>query len=406
MTFSDITQRTRLAGLFAFMIVSIDSLRVLPFLKPWGADLHNLRVYQICAHGGSPYGIDARTCGDLWDRPMIYPPLMYRLFFWTRWISLERAMYVWCAVLVVAFVAVLYAWVRLVARETEARRDDRSALVVFCGLLLLQFPFAFSLERGSTDAPAIVLFTLSAYLFERRKIAAAGAAAGLATSYKLYPAFACLVIALGLLISAWRRRDFAKTDCVRFGAGALAAFLASSALFPDARYYFFTVLPHFATVVTHPGIDTHSIPSFVGADFPLFARAIAVLLVAVWAYAAQAGLAARGPIVFAGALAMSTFNLGTSWDYNLTTTYPLLLLLFVAALRTRRFALLGLGLFSICGDRSVFRHAEADLFSPWMHVVLEVAFIVLAALAIASPDGAEGPTAASPLPARATPEAP
>jgi hypothetical protein len=378
-------RRARLAALFGFMILSMESWRTIPFLKPWGADLHNLQGFQVCTNGSSPYDFDPHKC-DVWSRPMIYPPLMYRSFAWLRHMSLERAMYIWCPILVLAFLAALYAWLRLVPRRADVRDDERSTLIVFGVLLLLQFPFVFSLERGSTDAPAVVLWTLAAYWFERRKLAASGAAGGLATAYKLYPVFACLVVGAGLLVAALRKRGFVWLDAVRFGGGAAAAFVAANAIQPDAVHYFTVILPRFANLVTNAEVVSHSIPTFVGADFPRFALLLGLLLVAVWVFAAQASLRSRAPVVFAGALAMSTFSSGTSWDYNLTTTYPLLLLTFAAALRTGRFALIALGIFSICANRAWFRHADADFLTPWSHLALELAFVVLAALAAADPE--------------------
>jgi hypothetical protein len=85
--------RLKVGVLFAFLIASFDSWRIIPFLKPWGADLQNLQAFQLCAHGKTPYPIDARTCGDLWGRPMIYPPVLYRSFFWSKYLKLESAMY-------------------------------------------------------------------------------------------------------------------------------------------------------------------------------------------------------------------------------------------------------------------------------------------------------------------------
>jgi hypothetical protein len=396
MSLSKTKLRDKLLVLFAFMVVSIQSSRTIPFLKPWGADLHNLHVFQKCAHGGSPYPIDAHACGDHWGRPMIYPPVMYRSFFWLRHLTLDQAMYVWCPLLVLAFSAALYAWIRLVPRVRDPRDHDRVPLVVFGALLLFQYPFAFSLERGSTDAPAVVFWTLAAYWFERRKLASAGAAAGLATAYKLYPLFGCVVVGGGMLLAALRRRGFTLLDVARFGGGALATFVLANAVQPDAVYYFGTVLPRFAKVVTDPNVFSHAIPSFVGADFPLFARAAGLLVVALWVYAASESLATRGTLVLAGALAMSTFGQGTSWDYNLTTTYPLLMALLAEALRTQRVALVSFGVFAICGDRAWFQHPEGDFFNPWVHAALEVAFIVLAALVLARQEEAQEQPLAEP----------
>ena len=81
---------------------------------------------------------------------------------------------------------------------------------------------------------------------------------------------------------------------------------------------------------------------------------------------------ARGDmaLALAGALAVSTYLQATSNDYNLITTYPLLLLLFLRAQRTNRWTLLVLGLFAIAGDRQLFTIPGATVFTPQLHFTL------------------------------------
>ena len=85
-------------------------------------------------------------------------------------------------------------------------------------------------------------------------------------------------------------------------------------------------------------------------------------------------------------LAVSTFNQRTSWDYNLITVYPLLLLLFLRARRTNHWALLVFGLFTIAGDRRLFSFPAAHLLTPQLQLALELAFLAVAALVVAGGD--------------------
>ena len=97
---------------------------------------------------------------------------------------------------------------------------------------------------------------------------------------------------------------------------------------------------------------------------------MSVALLAPWVWGMGRAVA-RGELAmaFAGALAVSTYVQGTSFDYNLITTYPLLLLLFLEARRTDRWGLLVFGLFAIIGDRRLFMTPGATILTPNFHFV-------------------------------------
>src|ERR1700738_2221710 len=96
-------RRTKFQLLVGFLVLCAASVQSMPLLQPWGADLHNLHVYQKCAGDQSPYPIDGPACGDLWGTPMIYPPFLYHSFRWLRSLTLERAMHIWTTFVFVAF---------------------------------------------------------------------------------------------------------------------------------------------------------------------------------------------------------------------------------------------------------------------------------------------------------------
>ncbi|MDP9037132.1 MAG: DUF2029 domain-containing protein, partial [Myxococcota bacterium] len=222
-------RRSKFQLLVGFLVVCAASVQSLPLLQPWGADLHNLHVYQKCAGDHSPYPIDGPACGDLWGRPMIYPPLLYHSFRWLRSLTLETAMRIWTTFVFVAFVGIMFVWTRRIARRPTAAKDD-AEVAIFCALLLLQYPFIFTLERGGTDIGALLFFTLGAYAFTRFGPVWAGCAVGLAAAYKLYPAIAVAVLFVALALTevgpalaaprrgAWRR--FGAAASLRFGGAA------------------------------------------------------------------------------------------------------------------------------------------------------------------------------------------
>jgi len=203
-----------------------------------------------------------------------------------------------------------------------------------------------------------------------------------------------VVVMTGALF--WTQRKTGRWTWFLFGAGALAAFaLTLLVFFGEAKTYLLDVLPKYSDTYTPRTIWGHSIPTFVGPLYPNVARARIAGLLGGWRWAGGKA-AARGnaAMAFAGALAVSTYVPRTSFDYNLISTYPLLLLLFLRAQRTNRWGLLVFGVFAICGDRRLFDHPHGTLLSPEVHLAIELAFLVVTAVVVARSEEGD-PTARS-----------
>ncbi len=386
--FASIDRSAKFSILVAFLVISTASLRYIPFMKPLGLDLMNIVVYQKCASHSSPYLIDATVCGDSLGRGMYYPPFLFHSFRWLRGLTLDRAMHVWTPVLLLAMVGILFVWVRLIARPPRGNRPWE--VPIFCGLILFQYPFVFEVERGQTDVVALLFFTAGCFFFVRRKPWIAGALLGLATAYKLYPLFACAIIALGLLLARLKKGSRPNADWLRFGLGALGAFAAINlAFYSDSKLYFFKILPQVSAMYTPAStwVHAHSFTSLVGPDYTPFSWAFCAGLVGLWGWAtSRAILSDELPLALAGALAPSTYFSAFTFDYNLVTIYPLLLLLFLRARRIDRWGLLAFGSVVVFGDRQTFANPEAAIFNPTMHIALQLAFLTVSAIAVAQPD--------------------
>jgi len=385
--FSRIDRNAKFSILVAFLVISMATLRYVPFMKPVGIDLLNIVLYHKCAVHTSPYLVDATVCGDELGRGMNYPPFLFHSFRWLRGMTLASAMRVWTPFLLLAMLGVLYAWVRLIARP---RWDSRYwEIPIFCGLILFQYPFVFELERGQTDVVALVFFTAGCFCFTRRKLWLAGALFGLATAYKLYPLFACAIITLALLLAKPKRGPRFNADWLRFGFGAFGAFMAANlAFYSDSKLYFFTTLPKVSAMYTPAWtwVHAHSFTSLVGPDYSPFSWVFCAGMVGLWAWAAsRAIMQGEDGLALAGSLAPSTYFAAFTFDYNLVTIYPLLLLLFLRARRCDRWGLLAFGSFVMFGDRQTFANPEAAIFNPTVHITLQLAFLTVAAIAVAQP---------------------
>ena len=382
----DVSPRIKFLLLVKFMVVCVLSLQAIPVLRMWGADLHNIHIFEHCAGGRSPYLINARVCGDQWNRPFFYPPFQFAFFVWTRPFTLRTSMHIWSAFVLLSSAVIFLVWTRKIARD--ASPGTRHQAVIFWALLAVQYPFVFALERGNTDTVNVLFWTLAALLFARRRVWLAGMAAGIAAGFKLSPVVAVVVMTGALF---WTQRKTGRWTWFLFGAGALTAFaLTLLVFFSEAKMYLLDVLPKYSDTYTPRTIWGHSIPTFVGPLYPNFARLLIAGLLGVWMWGAGKA-AARGDVAmaFAGSLAVSTYVPRTSFDYNLISTYPLLLLLFLRAQRTNRWGLLVWGVFAMCGDRRLFDHPHGTLMSPETHLAIQLAFLVVAAVVVARSDEGE-----------------
>jgi hypothetical protein len=390
-------QHVKLALVFLLLAASLPSFLAIPFMGPWPLDFQNLWAFHDCASRNAPYAASGFACGDAAGREMRYPPLLYWSFAWTRLLTFEAAGQVFTVVVAVGTALATAAWLPLSTRERPAGVLDG----LFAGLLLAQFPLVFAVERGNNDVLPLLGWTAAAWLLASGRMAAAGALAGLSAVYKLYPAFACLVAGLGLAAEALRRAEARRGFALFTAGGGLAVLAGLVVVWPDSVVYFTETMPRIARLAPDPAHFAHPLrnlsPAWGG-------WALGAPLLLAWC-AAAAWIFARDPmLVLAGGLAISTYFAGTSWDYNLITAYPLLVLLFRRAFLPgagpQAYALLLLGLVAVVGHRGAFAAMPRGV---WLHLALQWVFLMATALLaprLAGPGGA-APAASPPGPAAA-----
>jgi hypothetical protein len=168
---------------------------------------------------------------------------------------------------------------------------------------------------------------------------------------------------------------------LRFAAGLVLAPVVVTALFwTQTRHYVDLVLPAFAAHLPAESLHSHSVPATFGGA----ARAVSAVVILAWCVAAFLR-DHRAPLeVLAGALAVSTYVAGTSFDYNLVTVYPLLVVQLRRMLGGARWESLGaflvlvLGLVAVTAHRGWFgRHAT-------LHVALQIAWLLAGAVLAAA----------------------
>ena len=364
----------------AFLLISIHAYQLIPYWSFRGVDLQNHFAFHHCAFRDQPYGVPGRVCLDVIGRDMIYPPPLYWAFAWTRRVTFDEAVTIWTYAIPLMLFPLMFAW----TTEDQRRRVGLPELIFFWLLMLVQYPVLFAMERGNSDSPIVVLWTIALIFFRVRWIFFAGLFAGLSAAFKLYPAVSCAIVGLGMLVAAPGPRLFNWRYPLAYGVGCAIGVIAPLALFYEqSSIYFKTVLPRFARSLSPLEVYSHPIPALAEAyGHPAWASRLSLTLTAIWALTSVRRMRHDPIIVFAGALAIATYFSGVSYDCNLVTAYPLLLALFAYALRgnarspSAMWALLGIGLLSVVGDRFWF----LDPHYLKLHVVLQVLWLAATGL--------------------------
>lgn len=362
------------------MLASIPGYKLIPgWGKPWGLDLDNVYLFHACSGRDDPYLVTGAQCHDPFGRAMPYPPLMYWALAWMRWVSFPAARWIWAS-----FITAVLLWAAVVWSVPEPRapraRAARLGAALVGVLLLTQFPAAFAIERGNNDTFVVLLWSAAVVLYLRDRRLLSGIAAGLATVAKLYPGGGCAVLLAGALGIAFSGRRSGENPgawraSLRLVAGMAASSAAATVVFwSQTRHYLERVLPDFAAHLPRVSVHSHSVPSAFGAAAPAVSAALVLLWCAVAFFRMD-----RAPVeVFAGALAISTYVARVSFDYNLVTVHPLLIVLAARSLGGPRsasvlsFLVLALGLVAVTGHRGWFGDAGV------LHTALQVVFLVLA----------------------------
>jgi hypothetical protein len=358
-----------LLGVVGAMALAVRSADLIPVFDWWGLDLHNLYVFHECDIGLSDiYEVGGPDCGDVGGRGMVYPPLLYVSFAWLRLVSFDAATWIWGTATVIAALLSGFLWL------TAADRAHRPAGFVFWIVLCTQFPMLFALERGNNDIVVLVLWSWSFLFFRRERFAAAGAVAAVSATYKVYPSFGVLTVVVALMVSR-------HVGVGRFIVGAgIAAVSVTLVLFAPTVSFALEVLPDFGEPMPPLELYSHAVPGLWSGWIPL---ALMGLLVAIWASVGWIGF--DPAVVFAGALAITTYLSPISWDYNLLTVYPLLLVVFLRAydrvsVLDPAVWLLALGLFTVTSGRGVL--STFDPYPVRLQIVGQLVFIAASAFVL------------------------
>lgn len=335
------------AALALFLLASVHGFMAIPFMAPLGADLHNLYAFHQCAARNDPYLASGFACGDVAGRDMFYPPALYWAFAWVRPLTAEAVTLIWTTVVAVGTFASLLAF----APAARWRGDGRLGL--FAGLLLLGYPLLFALERANNDVLVLLCWAGAMVAWRAGRPALSGAAIGLATALKLYPGIGAIPVAVAVVAELLTRPE-RRRDGLLFAAGGVGGALAPTLLLlGDTRTWATLKLPVFAAITPAPSSFSHSL---AGATAPWDPWPLQALLLLAWAAAAVRCWRDDPTLVMAGALAASTAVARTSFDYNLITALPLLLVQFQRATAGGRWrpaldGLLAAGLLAVAGHR-------------------------------------------------------
>lgn len=343
-------QKTKWIGLAILgliLIFSIPSYKLIPFGTPDGLDFHNIYSYSKCTETinlkfeNNIYHAHGADCKDAMNRPFVYPPLLYYSTLWvSHFDTFESARLAWRLFIVLGLLWSIYIWLGTI--------NNFLRVLPFTLLLFFQFPMIFALERGNNDILVILTWTFSYYFFKKGRDTISGLFAVMSVLMKVYPLFAIIIPILGFVVS----REYLRLK--KYLIGVLTGGIVIYISFNWLWYSFFQIIKEFSGHRMVFGVINHSV-QYLSSN-KLVNTLTFVTILATWVYRYRFDRR-QSAVTLSGALAISTFYSATSFDYNLITTYPLILILISGQIETFNFKkfliLLGLviGLF---GNRYMF----------------------------------------------------
>lgn len=367
-------QNTKILGLIAIgviLILSIPAYKLIPFGTPDGLDFNNVYAYSRCdkvlnsKFEGNFYLANGTDCGDAMARPFVYPPLLY---YSAKWVSVfdtfESARIAWRIFIILGTLWAISIWLGSLRRFLIS--------LPFTALLFVQYPMLFALERGNNDILVLLLWTVAYYLYKKDHLKTSGFFSSATVLMKIYPLFALSIITGGLILS----REFGRLKKYLIGAfiGAVTIFIAFNSLW----YSFYLKIKEFAGSRMVLDILNHSVQYIT--DVKLINMTIFLLLLFLWVLRFRFDQT-RSDLVFAGGLAVCTYYSATSFDYNLITAYPLLIILLadlIAKFKTRSF-IIAIGLtIGLCGNRYWFIWGNDVGYK--VRLLIQIVFLMLIAI--------------------------
>ena len=291
---------------FLIILISLFDYKVIPFYSRLGLDFSNHHGFHHCKETPeSIYKKKAVDCLDFEHRPYVYPPLMFPLFSWTKLFkNFNDAYYVFLFLSFISYLIIIYVW------------SNKKALAVLYGIgLFFTFPNLFLLERGNTDLFITLFWSLSYWFYLRNNQWLSGFFIVIALFSKLYPVFALFILAVYLL----RELKSHKHLIYSILLFSVLVFAIDLKLWFE---YLTEVLPSWSKATTGVYNLAHSFKSIKAPFGSLFYLSALV----VWSLSAWKTAKHNVHWVFASGLALSTFNNGVSFDYNLVTVFPLLII--------------------------------------------------------------------------------
>ncbi|MCB0329923.1 MAG: DUF2029 domain-containing protein, partial [Bdellovibrionales bacterium] len=306
---------------FGVLVHCLFAYTAIPFFRFLGMDFQNLHAFHHCTHANAPYLLEGDVCNDVANRAMLYPPLLYWAFYWTRFFDFQTAYYLQVALLSGSLLgSFVLLWLAFGASRYFLPKSPRGLLVaasLFWLLLMGSMPFLFSLERGNTDSLVVLLWCGALYCFVSKRFFAWGAISAVAILFKLYPVFPSVVVGSGFLahLLFGRKHEYQSLFYAICG-GLIVAGLVIGLTIESHFIYFQQVLPLFADRNVGTNQYAHTVLSLESV-YPGLSLWVRVGLVLAWCVLSFRRILTDAPLVFAGGLAMSTFFSGTSYDYNL-----------------------------------------------------------------------------------------